>query len=175
MASRPPPATPGNPGRAGRARGCSHTACDPRGAEVDGIRHEDALALTFDDASFDVVVSNDVFEHVPDIDRALAECARVLRPGGRLLFSIPFNAARDETVQRARMRPDGEVEELLPPEYHGNPIGDGRSLVYYDYGWDILDRLRRAGFAEAHAVGAWSALYGYLGGARLQLVFSARR
>ena len=145
----------------------------PGGTETDGIRHEDALALSFGDASLEVIVSNDVFEHVPDIDRSLAECVRVLRPGGRLLFSIPFHAGADETVQRAALS-NGEVVELLPPQYHGNPVGDGQSLVFYDHGWDILERCRRAGFADAHVLGYWSALYGYLGGG-LQMTFAARR
>jgi SAM-dependent methyltransferase len=50
------------------------------GEVVNGIRHEDALCLSFDEASLDFLISNDVFEHVPDIERALAETARVLAP-----------------------------------------------------------------------------------------------
>lgn len=143
------------------------------GTEIDGIRHEDALALSFDDASLDVIVSNDVFEHVPDIDAALSEAARVLRPGGSLFFSIPFHSGSDQTVKRAELQ-GGEVVELLEPEYHGNPLSEKGSLVFYDHGWDILDRLRGVGFADAHLVGYWSALYGYLGGG-LQTVFAATR
>jgi SAM-dependent methyltransferase len=140
------------------------------GSEVDGVRHEDALALSFDDASVQAIVSNDVFEHVPDIDRSLSECERVLRPGGRLYFSVPFHETPG-TTQRATLR-DGEVAELLPPEYHGNPVDPKGSLVFYDHGWDILDRCRAAGFADAYLLGYWSLLYGYLG-AGLQLVFVA--
>jgi SAM-dependent methyltransferase len=142
------------------------------GSEIDGVRHEDALALSFGDASLGTIVSNDVFEHVPDIDRSLAECARVLRPGGRLLFSIPFHET-PSTRQRATLR-DGEVVELLPAEYHGNPVDPKGSLVFYDHGWDILDRCRAAGFGDASVLAYWSLLYGYLG-AGLQLVFSAAR
>lgn len=45
-----------------------------------------AEALPFADASFDAVVATHVFCTVPDPDRGLAECARVLRPGGRFYF-----------------------------------------------------------------------------------------
>ena len=45
----------------------------------------DALALPFGDEQFDVVVSTQVYEYVDDIEGALAEARRVLRPGGRLL------------------------------------------------------------------------------------------
>jgi SAM-dependent methyltransferase len=42
----------------------------------------DSGAMPFPDARFASVVSNCVFEHIPDIDRTIAEIARVLRPGG---------------------------------------------------------------------------------------------
>jgi ubiquinone/menaquinone biosynthesis C-methylase UbiE len=45
----------------------------------------DVASLTFDDASYDVVVAGWVFYHVSNRDQAIAECARVLRPGGRLI------------------------------------------------------------------------------------------
>jgi SAM-dependent methyltransferase len=45
----------------------------------------DAQALPFPDAWFDLVMARHVLPYVPDIDRAVAEAARVLRPGGRFL------------------------------------------------------------------------------------------
>lgn len=48
-----------------------------------------ALALPFADESFDVVAAFDVVEHCEPESQALAEMARVLRPGGRLLLSVP--------------------------------------------------------------------------------------
>lgn len=45
--------------------------------------------LPFDDASFDLVLSFDVFEHIPDSDRHLAEVRRVLRDGGHYLLQTP--------------------------------------------------------------------------------------
>jgi SAM-dependent methyltransferase len=47
-----------------------------------------AGALPFTDASFDVVVACLVFEHIRDVDDAIAEVARVLEPGGRFLFFL---------------------------------------------------------------------------------------
>jgi SAM-dependent methyltransferase len=45
----------------------------------------DVQSLPFDAAEFDVVVANFMLYHVPDLDRGLAEVARVLRPGGHLV------------------------------------------------------------------------------------------
>lgn len=46
-------------------------------------------SLDFPDNSFDLVVSFDVFEHIPDSDQHLREVSRVLKPGGRYVFSTP--------------------------------------------------------------------------------------
>src|SRR5690606_1681817 len=55
------------------------------------LRHEDLTALSFDDASFDLAITQDVFEHVPDYRAAFREIRRVLAPGGDLVFTIPFS------------------------------------------------------------------------------------
>ncbi|HEY2051023.1 MAG TPA: methyltransferase domain-containing protein [Caulobacteraceae bacterium] len=49
----------------------------------------DAYRLPFDDGAFDVVVCCEVLEHLPDVDAALEEIGRILRPGGRLAVSVP--------------------------------------------------------------------------------------
>lgn len=49
-------------------------------------RATDAEELPFDDASFDLVFGHAVLHHIPDLERAFAELARVLRPGGTLAF-----------------------------------------------------------------------------------------
>ena len=47
-----------------------------------------AAALPFADASFDAVVACLVFEHIRDVDDAIAEVSRVLQPGGRFCFFL---------------------------------------------------------------------------------------
>ena len=61
---------------------------DPRGLGRNGVCGS-ALALPFEDGSFDVVAAFDVVEHCDPEDAALREIARVLAPGGRLLMSVP--------------------------------------------------------------------------------------
>src|SRR4029079_12466389 len=56
------------------------------GFEVEG-RVADAEELPYPDASFDLVVGHAVLHHVPDVERALGEVLRVLRPGGRFVFA----------------------------------------------------------------------------------------
>ena len=47
----------------------------------------DAERLPFEDASFDLVLGHAVLHHIPDLPRAFGEFARVLAPGGTLLFA----------------------------------------------------------------------------------------
>jgi SAM-dependent methyltransferase len=50
----------------------------------------DGRRLPFPDASFDTVICSQVLEHVFEPDAFVRELARVLRPGGRLVLSVPF-------------------------------------------------------------------------------------
>ena len=142
----------------------------PRGQAADGVRNESVTDLTFADGSFSHVLSFEVFEHVPAYRDAFAECARVLRPGGTMVFSVPFLRDAPATLVRARVRPDGSVEHLLEPEYHGDPLTVDGCLCYQHFGWDLLDDLRAAGFARAWACVYWSERFAYLGGEQIQFV-----
>lgn len=53
------------------------------------IRRMEGGSIPFEDASFDIVVSNQVMEHVPDLDAVLGEISRVLKPGGKVLSLFP--------------------------------------------------------------------------------------
>ena len=59
------------------------------GAVVDGVRSEDLTRLTYPDDAFDLVLTSESLEHVPDLDAALSEIRRVLVPGGRHIFTVP--------------------------------------------------------------------------------------
>jgi SAM-dependent methyltransferase len=110
----------------------------PRGAIHEGVRCEDIEALTFADATFDVFVTQDVLEHVFHPERALAEIMRCVKPRGAHVFTAPKHKGLAKSVRRAELR-DGSVVHLLEPVYHGNPVGDHRSLVTWDYGADFED------------------------------------
>lgn len=99
-------------------------------------RNEDLERQTFADEAFDIVIAQDVFAYLFHPGRAAREIARTLKPGGLCLLTVPVAVPFGETRQRARTD-DGVVTHLLPEIYHGNPVGDGRSLVTVDWSYDI--------------------------------------
>ncbi|PIQ37657.1 MAG: hypothetical protein COW59_06040 [Lysobacterales bacterium CG17_big_fil_post_rev_8_21_14_2_50_64_11] len=112
------------------------------------VRHESLLATSYATDSLDLVMHFDVLEHVPDPLAALAECHRILRPGGWLFFTCPFYEGLEHTIVRARMV-DGALVHELAPCFHGNPVNGDGALVFTQPGWDLLDWITTAGFPPA--------------------------
>lgn len=104
-------------------------------------RHADALHLPFDDASFDVVCCQFGAMFFPDRVAGYAEARRVLKPGGRFVFSvwdrIEENAFADEVTQA--------VAALFP---HDPPRFLARTPHGYFNTALIREDLQRAGFAD---------------------------
>ena len=109
-----------------------------------GFRNENLEKQTFDDGSFDLVVSQDVFEHLFDIESAFKEIARTLKKGGAHIFTTPLVNFKKPTEVWAKKTKEGEIIHLQKPEYHGNPIDPKGSLVTYHFGYDICDMIFNA-------------------------------
>lgn len=102
----------------------------------------DGLRLPFPDGAFDRVIAAEVLEHVPDDRRAMAELARVLRPGGRVAVTVP------------RWLPE-RVCWALADDYHAPAVPGGHVRIYRRR--QLVGRLRRAGLRplgshHAHAL-----------------------
>ncbi len=101
------------------------------------IDEGDALSLPYPDATFDVVVSTQVYEYVADVPAALAQVRRVLRPTGRVLVldtdwdSVVWHAADRERHRRV----------MAAWEEH---------LVHPHLPCTLSGQLRRAGFRVTH-------------------------
>ncbi|TQD45556.1 class I SAM-dependent methyltransferase [Marilutibacter aestuarii] len=114
------------------------------------VRHGDVTALDDPGESCDGVLSLDVLEHVSDYPAALREFARVLRPGGVLVLTLPFHDSQACNRRIARPRAGGGIEHFGAPEYHGDPLSGG-VVCFHHFGWQLLEDLRAAGFHEAAA------------------------
>jgi SAM-dependent methyltransferase len=111
----------------------------PAGAGA-GVVQGDVLALPFPDASFDAVIAAEVLEHIPDDEAAMAEIARIVRPGGRVAVTVP------------RWWPE-KINWALSDAYHNIPGGHVR--IYK--GDQVISRLAATGLKprighHAHAL-----------------------
>jgi SAM-dependent methyltransferase len=113
-------------------------ACYPR---VD-VRHGNLAALPLPDTSVDVVVNFQVIEHLWDQPQFVAECARVLRPGGVLLMSTPnritFSPGRDTPVNPFHIR-ELNAQELTELLVDGGFAVTSMSGVFHGLGLTALD------------------------------------
>ena len=137
--------------------------------DKNGVRNETLCALTFPDQSFDILISLDVLEHIPDYEQAFKECARVVKDGGRMMWSVPFISDNRINSIRAKIEND-EINYILPPEYHGDTLSGDGVLCFQHFGWEMLEQMRSAGFRDAYALTYNSSEFGYLGGEQFMFV-----
>ena len=114
-------------------RGAIHSA--------QGYRCEDIEQMTFGDETFDLFLSQDVFEHIFNPDRAIKEIARILKIGGAYIMTVPIVMKATESRRRASIDSTGNIIYTLEAQYHGNPLDKRGSLVTIDWGYNILDYL----------------------------------
>jgi len=103
------------------------------------FRCENLEELTFPNESFDLFVSQDVMEHIFNPEKAFKEIARVLKPGGAHIFTVPLVNKEKASECWASMNEKGRIINHHEPEYHGNPIDKKGSLVTMHWGYDIAD------------------------------------
>lgn len=120
--------------------------------------HGDALDLPVEEASFDVAVSTQVAEYMPDLARFSAEIARVLKPGGRALILTtdwdsavwhsedPERMARAMAIQKTSVA-QSNVPRVLAPHLHNTGLEIGQVSCF-----QIINLDRKAGNYSAGSV-----------------------
>lgn len=100
--------------------------------------HGDAVQLPFPDDTFDLTLGIEVLEHLPDPAAALIEIARVTRPGGRVVLSVP-NEPLWRTLNLARLKYVGELGNTPGHIQHWTP----RRFVQLVGRWFDVSEVRR--------------------------------
>ena len=127
--------------------------------------HGDAEELPFADASFDAVAANFVINHLPRPERAAAEFARVLRPGGRAAFSVWDDDERNrwygvagEAIAAAGEAREGAIPDGAPdPTRFADPTAARALLAEAGLGGFGMEHLEFTWPAESEAA-LWDAL-----------------
>ncbi|MEO0795366.1 MAG: methyltransferase domain-containing protein [Verrucomicrobiota bacterium] len=144
-----------------------------KGLGPETVQQGDLEALPFDDGEFEILLLNEVLEHVPDDRSALVETHRVLAKGGRLfVFSpnrlYPFESHGVFLKSNAPLKP--ETRKSLPVwtpfvPYLPLPIGE-RFLDYWArnyWPWQLRKMIREAGFEIVELTYVWQTFEGISG------------
>jgi hypothetical protein len=116
----------------------------PRGNSINGIKSEDLQSLTFPNDYFDAICILDVFEHIADPWKALAEVRRVLKEEGVAIITVPLDV-RKKTKALARMDND-QLIYLQKPSYHLDGLRPEGVLVFTEFGGDFSTILKSKGY-----------------------------
>lgn len=117
-----------------------------------GTLCQDFTTLTFANTSFDLVISQDVLQYLPDPWPAFAETSRILKPGGKHIFTVPVHENLEASRCRTRKNLAGETAHIHPPVYHSSIADASGHLVHWDFGQDILQRLAESGITARESV-----------------------
>jgi SAM-dependent methyltransferase len=158
----------------------------------------DGFSIPFADASFDVVYSSNVLEHIPHVEAFQREIRRVLRPNGRIIHVLPTPAWRMATsfthyvhgIRRLIKRPRQGANNSDPPSHHKTPrrgprlgvllpsrhgeYGNWVTEVFYFSKWRWLRLFKRAGL-ELEATRALGLFYTGYSVADAALTLKARK
>ena len=120
----------------------------------EGILCQDLQNLTFPSDNFDLIITQDVFEHIQEPEKAFVEIRRVLKPGGYHIFTIPYHEGKT-TLRRITIE-NGKKIQNYPPVFHGDPLREQGALVYTDFGSDMKTIIEKQGFSlESIPCGVW--------------------
>lgn len=106
------------------------------------VQCQDLTRLTYDDQSFDVLISLDVLEHVDQPYVAFSEIYRVLKDGGIGIITVPIDYRNHKTIHYYEVG-KGYIRD--PKAYHADPLRTKGALVYTEFGLDIVDKLFEVG------------------------------
>lgn len=118
------------------------------------FRHCSALDMPFDDGSFDVVWTEHVQMNIADKQAFYAEIARVLAPGGRLLFHDIFQGGGGPVLFPVPWAEDSSISFLVAPEVARDILGnlgftirewEDKSQLSLDWFVAAVDKMKRSG------------------------------
>jgi SAM-dependent methyltransferase len=133
------------------------------GQIVNGVLHEDLHCTSFADETFDIIITTEVLEHVPDALRAEKELTRILKPGGLYCFTVPFLPASDHDLVLADIDDQGNLRYFAEPQFHGDPLRPEGILVYRLFSFnDMKQRFEDMGH-QFQSYRFWSESLGIVG------------
>lgn len=111
----------------------------------DGILCQNIQETSFPNNYFDVVITQEVMEHVVDWKEAFREIHRILKNKGIHIFTTPYNPWRQKTETRLQVEKDKKIF-LKKENYHRDPLRQEGTLCISDFGREIITYQEEIGF-----------------------------
>ena len=109
------------------------------------VRHEDLMDPSFKENELDMVISTEVFEHIPFPYLAHRRVHEILKVGGVHVFTVPFGAVSTDSVH-ATLDPTGEINYVGEAIMHGDPVRPEGVPVFTIFGMEMINKLCEIGF-----------------------------
>jgi len=109
--------------------------------------------LPVKDSSADIVLCPEVLSRMPFLEMALSEVHRILNPGGRFVFTVPFHFRLGSS----------EIGVVRPNQKNTQQRVSISTSECHKFGWDVLQIIRSSGFSDIELHIYWSEELGYLG------------
>ena len=132
-------------------------------------RFEDLQSLSFKDNSFDLLVTQDILEHVENPSLAFKEIFRVLKPNGIHIFTVPIG----NNKKTFRYFDDKGMPLLNRVVFHKDPLRPEGAKVYTQFGSDIIDILNNFNFLSFISYSKINPKFGIFG--RMQVIISIKK
>lgn len=114
------------------------------GQIINGCQNINLENQRFENDLFDIVITQDVVEHLYNPINAFREISRTLKPGGAHIFTVPLVNKQLPSQKWSELNSNGKIDFLFQPEYHGNPVDDSGSPVAWHWGYDISNFIMQA-------------------------------
>ncbi|AMM51865.1 hypothetical protein TH61_12715 [Rufibacter sp. DG15C] len=133
------------------------------GEIINETLHVDIQNTHFPEEYFDLIVHTDVFEHVPDALLGEKEVARILKVGGAVIFTVPFDHDGSEDSLYAELK-NNEILYYKPPVYHEDPVSEsGKCLVFRIFSLPEMWSRYKANGLDLYSIYVHSRYMGVLG------------
>lgn len=110
---------------------------------------------------FDLIICSDVLQHLYNPNETIANLSSYLKIDAELLLTAPIAKDCSLNVRRAEIK-DGSIIYHLPAAYHKVPGANDKFLIFTEFGFELLDILKRNGFSDTDAHLYWASTLGYL-------------
>lgn len=113
---------------------------------IGSVRNEDIQQTSFANNSLDLIISTEVFEHIPNPYAGFSETFRILKPGGKHIFTVPFSIQSYHDNKLAKLSGDS-IRFFGKPLYHGDMVRKEGIPVFQIFGLEMADKLCKIGFS----------------------------